>query len=57
MEDLPVLVGGEVQPERTFRRLAEELSNRFVRNDRGERVPYSSFLQLEKKQGLNEIDR
>jgi AcrB/AcrD/AcrF family len=57
MENLPVFVGGDVQAERTFRRLAEELSNLFVKNDRGEMVPYSSFLQLKKKQGLNEIDR
>ena len=53
----PVVVGGDVQAERTLWRLAEELSNLFVKNDRGEMVPYSSFLQLKLKQGLNEIDR
>jgi HAE1 family hydrophobic/amphiphilic exporter-1 len=29
----------------------------FVKNDAGEMVPYSSFMQLKKKQGLNEITR
>ncbi len=57
MENLPVFVGGDVQAERTLWRLAEELSDLFVKNDRGEMVPYSSFLQLKLKQGLNEIDR
>src|SRR5262249_48242732 len=40
MENLPVFEGGDVQAERTFRRLAEELSNLFVKNDPGEMVPY-----------------
>ena len=57
MENLPMVVGGDVQAERKFRSLAEDLSNLFVKNDRGEMVPYSSFMQLKKKQGLNEIDR
>lgn len=51
MENLPVFAGGVVQAERTFRRLAEEISNRVVKNDRGEMVAYSSFLQLKKTQG------
>ena len=29
----------------------------FVKNDKGEMVPYSSFMTLKKKQGLNEINR
>ena len=29
----------------------------FVKNDRGEMVPYSSFMKIKKKQGLNEINR
>ena len=29
----------------------------FVKNDKGEMVPYSAFMQLKKKQGLNEIGR
>jgi HAE1 family hydrophobic/amphiphilic exporter-1 len=39
-----------------LRRLAEDLSNQFVKNDSGEMVPYSSFMELKKKQGLNDID-
>jgi HAE1 family hydrophobic/amphiphilic exporter-1 len=31
--------------------------NLFVKNDRGEMVPYSAFMKLEKKQGPNEITR
>ena len=29
----------------------------FVKNDHGEMVPYSSFMTIKKKQGLNEINR
>ena len=29
----------------------------FVKNDKGEMVPYSSFMKIKKKQGLNEINR
>ena len=57
MENLPLVVGGDVQAERKFRRLAEDLSHLSVKNDRGEMVPYTSFMQLKKKQGLNEIAR
>jgi multidrug efflux pump subunit AcrB len=57
MENLPTVVGGDVQAERTFRSLVEDLSHLFVKNGRGEMVPYSLFMQLKKKQGLNEIDR
>jgi multidrug efflux pump subunit AcrB len=57
MENLLVIMGGDVQAEGTFERVAEDFSNRFVKNGRGEMVPYSSFLQLKLKHGLNEIDR
>jgi HAE1 family hydrophobic/amphiphilic exporter-1 len=57
MENLPIAVGSDVQAKPKLRRLAEDFSNLFVKNDRGEMVPYSSFMQLKKKQGLNEIDR
>ena len=57
MENLLVIMGGDVQAEGTFERVAEDFSNRFVKNDRGEMVPYRSFLQLKMKQRLNEIDR
>src|SRR5579883_1199817 len=46
-----------VQAMPEFRRFPEDLDNMFVKNDRGEMVPYSSFMTLEKKQGLNEINR
>jgi HAE1 family hydrophobic/amphiphilic exporter-1 len=45
----------QAQPE--FRRYPEDLENMFVKNDKGEMVPYSSFMTLNKKQGLNEITR
>ena len=37
--------------------MPEDLDNLFVKNDRGEMVPYSAFMQVKKKQGLNEITR
>jgi HAE1 family hydrophobic/amphiphilic exporter-1 len=46
-----------VQAGPEFRRFPEDFNNLFVKNDRGEMVPYSSFTQLRKKQGLNEINR
>ncbi len=46
-----------VQAAPEFRRYPEDLDNMFVKNDKGEMVPYSSFMQLAKKQGLNEITR
>ncbi len=46
-----------VQAGPEFRRFPEDLGNMFVKNDRGEMVPYSSFMQIKKKQGLNEINR
>ncbi|HEU5407434.1 MAG TPA: efflux RND transporter permease subunit, partial [Nitrospira sp.] len=46
-----------VQAKPQFRRYPEDLENIFVKNDRGEMVPYSSFMTLKKQQGLNEINR
>ena len=46
-----------VQASPEFRRFPEDFDNMFVKNDKGEMVPYSSFMQLKKKQGLNEINR
>ena len=37
--------------------MPDDFNNLFVKNDRGDMVPYSSFMQLRKKQGLNEINR
>jgi HAE1 family hydrophobic/amphiphilic exporter-1 len=46
-----------VQAAPQFRRIPEDLENLFVKNESGEMVPYSSFMQIKKKQGLNEITR
>jgi multidrug efflux pump subunit AcrB len=46
-----------VQAAPEFRRFPEDLENMFVKNDSGEMVPYSAFMKLVKKQGLNEITR
>ena len=46
-----------VQAKPEFRRYPEDLDNLFVKNDKGEMVPYSAFMTREKKQGLNEITR
>ncbi len=46
-----------VQAAPEFRRFPQDLQNLFVRNDRGDMVPYSAFMRIEKKQGLNEITR
>jgi hypothetical protein len=51
MENLLVIMGGDVQAEGTFERVAEDFSNRFVKNDRGDMVRYRSFLQIQLKQG------
>lgn len=46
-----------VQAAPEFRRYPEDLENLFVKNDAGEMVPYSAFMQIKKRQGLNEISR
>ncbi len=46
-----------VQASPEFRRYPEDFANLFVKNDRGGMVPYSSFMQIKKKQGMNEINR
>ena len=46
-----------VQARPEFRRYPEDLDNLFVKNDKGEMVPYSAFMTIEKKQGLNGITR
>jgi hydrophobic/amphiphilic exporter-1 (mainly G- bacteria), HAE1 family len=72
MENLNILIGSTyeqgfikfnqffkvyVQSDPRFRRLPSDLLNLFVKNDRGEMVPYSSFMKLKKGQGPNEITR
>ena len=46
-----------VQAKPEFRRYPEDFANLFVKNDKGDMVPYSSFATLRKLQGLNEINR
>jgi HAE1 family hydrophobic/amphiphilic exporter-1 len=46
-----------VQALPEFRRYPTDFDNMFVKNDRGEMVPYSAFMTLKKQQGLNEISR
>jgi HAE1 family hydrophobic/amphiphilic exporter-1 len=46
-----------VQSDPKFRRLPSDLLNLFVKNDKGEMVPYSAFMKLIKGQGPNEITR
>ncbi len=46
-----------VQAWPQFRRMPEDLESMFVTNDKGQQVPYSAFMTIQKKQGLNEITR
>ncbi|MBI1247827.1 multidrug transporter [bacterium] len=72
MENLSIVVGSTweqgfirfnqfykvyVQSKPEFRRYPTDLENMFVKNDEGEYVPYSAFMTLEKRQGMNEINR
>jgi len=72
MENLNILIGSTyeqgfirfdrffkvyVQSAPEFRRLPSDILNLFVKNDRGEMVPYSSFMTIEKQQGPNEVTR
>lgn len=72
MENLNIMVGSTyeqgfikfnrffkvyVQSDPQFRRLPSDILNMFVKNDKGEMVPYSAFMKLVKGQGPNEITR
>ena len=46
-----------VQAAPEFRRYPQDLDNMFVKNEQGEMVPYSSFMSIHERQGLNEISR
>jgi HAE1 family hydrophobic/amphiphilic exporter-1 len=48
-------VYAQASPE--FRRFPSDVLNYFVKNDKGEMVPYSSFMSMQKKQGPNELTR
>lgn len=45
----------QAQPE--FRRFPEDVLKFYVKNDKDEMVPYSSFMTMKKRQGPNEITR
>jgi HAE1 family hydrophobic/amphiphilic exporter-1 len=72
MENLDILVGSTyeqgfirfnnffkvyVQASPEFRRVPADLTNYFIKNDKGEMVPYSAFMKLRKTVGPNEITR
>ncbi|MBU6340169.1 MAG: efflux RND transporter permease subunit [Bacteroidetes bacterium] len=46
-----------VQAAPEYRRLPEDILNLYVKNNKDEMVPYSAFMKMVKKQGLNEITR
>ena len=72
MENLNILIGSTyeqgfirfgrffkvyVQSGPEFRKLPSDVLNLFVKNDKGDMVPYSAFMKLNKKQGPNEVTR
>jgi hydrophobic/amphiphilic exporter-1 (mainly G- bacteria), HAE1 family len=72
MENLNILIGSTyeqgfvrfgqffkvyVQSLPEFRRFPNDVLNYYTKNEKGEMVPYSSFVQLRKTQGPNEITR
>ena len=46
-----------VQASPEYRKLPQDVLNLYVKNDRGEMVPYSSFMKIQETLGLNEITR
>ncbi len=46
-----------VQAWPEFRRMPDDLDDLFIENEDGEMVPYSAFMQVRRRQGLNEITR
>ena len=46
-----------VQAEPQYRRLPKDIMNMWVKNDKGDMVPFSAFMKLVKTQGANEINR
>ena len=45
----------QASPE--YRKQPSDILNMFIKNDRGEMVPYSAFMSIKKTQGPNEISR
>lgn len=46
-----------VQAGPEYRKLPTDLLNMYVKNDKGEMVPFSAFMKIKKTQGANEINR
>lgn len=46
-----------VQASPEYRKLPEDILNMWVKNDKGEMVPFSAFMKIKKSQGANEINR
>lgn len=46
-----------VQADPKYRKLPKDIQDMYIANEKGEMVPYSSFMTLKPKQGLNEITR
>ena len=46
-----------VQADPSFRRLPTDILKLYVKNDKGEQVPYSSFMTVKNVQGIYEINR
>lgn len=46
-----------VQADPAFRRIPTDILKLYVKNDKGEQVPYSSFMKIKKTQGIYEINR
>lgn len=72
MENLDILIGSTyeqgfirfgnffkvyVQASPEFRRFPSDLLDYYVKNDKGDMVPYSAFMTMKKTQGPNEITR
>ncbi|MFT4031080.1 MAG: efflux RND transporter permease subunit [Siphonobacter sp.] len=72
METLSILIGSTyelgfikfqrffkvfVQASPEYRRLPEDILQLYVKNNRDEMVPFSSFMKIKKTQGANEINR
>lgn len=46
-----------VQSSPEYRKLPEDILNMWVKNDKGDMVPFSAFMRIRKTQGPNEINR
>ncbi|SES75127.1 efflux RND transporter permease subunit [Hymenobacter actinosclerus] len=46
-----------VQASPEYRRLPKDILNMWVKNDKGDMVPFSAFMKIKKSQGANEINR